>query len=193
MFSTPDGATPIDDEEAAQLLPSHLNSKAELNAWEQSNIVSAVSWARRSRSLILTEAYIRELHKQMFNETWEWAGTYRTSNKNIGVDCSQIVSSVADLVKTVEYWISNETYSVDETAIRAHHRLVLIHPFPNGNGRHARLWSDIIAEKHNRPPFDWNNSKLNVDGDGRKKYIRALRRADNNNYEALLDLLLIDR
>ncbi|MCG6956120.1 MAG: mobile mystery protein B [Gemmatimonadetes bacterium] len=188
-----DGATPVDPEEAEALLPKHIRSRAELNLWEQANILEAAKWVRRARAPALSDATIREVHRRMFDETWEWAGRYRTSDKTIGVYWATIPTEVKNLVDDGRYWLDKGTYPVDEAAARLHHRLVKIHPFPNGNGRHARLWCDMLLRQQGRPAFEWRNRELDAQGEARTAYIAALRAADGHDYGPLLGLLLRDR
>lgn len=191
MFDVePEGATPLDPDEADELLPTHIQTREELNAWEQANIIAAAKWARRTRKPALTENFIRELHRRMFDETWAWAGQYRKSDKNLGVHWPAISVEVRILIDDGAYWFDHEVYSKDEAALRLHHRLVKIHPFPNGNGRHARLWCDTLLRQHDRPEIVWSTGDLNRSGDDRLIYIRALRAADQNDYEPLFRLYL---
>ena len=189
----PDGATPLDPDEAEALLPAHIHTRSELNLWEQANIVEGARWSMRARSPALLETTIRALHRRMFNETWAWAGRYRRSDKNIGVHWPTIAVGVRDLVNDGRFWLAHQTFSIDEAAARLHHRLVMIHPFPNGNGRHGRLWCDMLLRQNGRPPFEWRNQELDVDGTAREVYIAALRAADGQDYLPLLTLLLRDR
>ncbi len=194
MFENePDGATPVDADEAADLLPQHIGTRAELNAWEQQNIIEAVRWTQTTRKSALDPGMIRDLHGRMFDKTWEWAGKYRLTDKNIGVTSNQIAVQIQKLIDDAGYWVENETYTVDEIALRLHHRLVSIHPFPNGNGRHARLWCDLFLRENRRPVFDWKSSSLDEEGTARHKYIAALRKADRGNYDGLKRLLLVGR
>lgn len=188
LFRAHLGDTPISDDEKLGLIPS-LSTQQELNEFEQANILSAVHWAMNPRRLaradLLNATYLLDLHRRMFNATWRWAGKQRQSEKTIGVDHHRIMSDLAALLGDARYWIAERTYSVDEIALRFHHRLVWIHPFSNGNGRHARLMADIMAKKWGRPVFSWGA------GTGeppviRQSYLAALRRADNHDYTALL-------
>ena len=192
MFdSEPDGATPVDPDEAEALLPAHVHTRAELNLWEQENILEAARWAVRARSPALTEVTVRELHRRMFDETWAWAGRYRTSDKNIGAPWPTVSTEVRDLLEDGRYWLEHRTFTIDEAAARLHHRLVKVHPFPNGNGRHSRLWCDMVLRQLGRPPFDWKNRELDSAGEARRAYIAALRAADGHEYEPLLSLLSV--
>lgn len=194
MFGNePEGATPVDEDEAEALLPSHIRTREELNAWEQANILGAARWAELARTPALSETTIRELHRRMFDETWEWAGRYRQSDKNIGTYWATIPTEVRNLVEEGRYWIENGTCPTDEAAARLHHRLVKIHPFPNGNGRHARLWCDLLLRQNGRPPFEWLSAELDEAGDARTAYIKALRAADDEDYGPLFGLLLRGR
>lgn len=156
----PPGATPLDADELASLIPGHLTTQAELNEWEQLNIQQGDAWARKQRKEILNEAFAKQLHKQMFGETWRWAGTFRKSDKNIGIDWPKISVELRKLLDDVHYQIEHASYPPDEIAVRFHHRLVAIHPFPNGNGRHARLMADLLAERLGQPRFTWGSRSL---------------------------------
>ncbi len=188
MFNYPEDATPIDEDEKRGLLIPHISTREELNEWEQRNITDAYSWLDRTRQKdILSEEFIRKLHVEMFGKVWSWAGTYRRTDKSIGVDWSQISVHFRQLLDDIHFWIDNETYSADEIATRFHHRLVFIHLFPNGNGRHARVMTDVLLEKLlNKEPFTWGSGNLIEEGDVRANYIQALRSADGHDYEPLL-------
>jgi Fic-DOC domain mobile mystery protein B len=181
--------TPLSPEELADLIPS-LATQAELNEWEYENILEARAWSLAERQVQrqdpLTEPYIRELHRRMFNNTWRWAGTYRKTEKNLGIPVHQIREMLPALLADARYWIEHGTYDLDEIAVRVHHRLVVIHPFPNGNGRHARLLADIIAVKNGRAEFGWGRSDMVAPGPARDAYLRALRAADEGNIQDLL-------
>ena len=154
------GATPLDADELASLIPGHIITQGELNEWEQLNIVQGDTWARKQRKDILDEGFLRRLHQQMFGQTWRWAGTFRKSDKNIGVDWLRIGVELKNLLDDVRYQVEHSSLSPDEIAVRFHHRLVAIHPFPNGNGRHARLMADLLADRLGRPRFTWGSASL---------------------------------
>ena len=189
----PPGATPIDADEDEGLIPGHIQTRGELNAWEQQNIIEAAGWVRTATEPALRESTILGLHKRMFDRTWEWAGRYRTSDKHIGVFWAEIGVEIRKFVDDGAYGLEHEVSSVDEAAARLHHRLVLIHPFPNGNGRHARLWCDLLLRQNGRPMFSWRSEDLDRAGESRRRYIEALRRADGGDFGPLLDLLLRNR
>ncbi|MFN5463453.1 MAG: mobile mystery protein B, partial [Cyanobacteriota bacterium] len=141
----PTGATPLDVDELEGLVPTHLVSRGQLNEWEQRNIESALLWLNRQRRpRPLEEAWLRRLHREMFGQSWRWAGQYRGSDKSIGADWRQIRLQVPALLGDITYQVEHQVEPVDQIAIRFHHRLVSIHPFPNGNGRHARLSADVL-------------------------------------------------
>jgi len=182
------GATPPDPDEASALVPTHITTQGELNEWEQQNILEAGAWLRRAarRHEVLSEKFARELHKRMFRRTWKWAGTFRRSDKNIGVDWRQIEVQLHDLLGDVKYQIEHATYPLDEIAARFHHRLVSIHPFPNGNGRHARMMADTLLTKQGAVPFTWGRADLMAEGAARQAYLNALRAADAGDFAPLL-------
>lgn len=191
MFEYPKGATPLDEDEKEGLLIPHITTRDELNEWEQRNITEAYSWLNRMRRKdFLSEDFIRALHNQMFGKVWRWAGEYRRSGKNIGVEWTQIPIYLRQLLDDMRFWMENNTYPPDEIAVRFHHRLVFIHLFPNGNGRHARIMTDILLEKVlSQTLFSWGSGNLIDEGKVRSAYIEALRSADMHDYQLLLDFV----
>jgi Fic-DOC domain mobile mystery protein B len=189
LATTSDGNTPLSPEELDDLIPN-LATKEELNEWERENILRGREWAvgdRTSPSDMVSNEYVRKLHRKMFDETWKWAGDYRHTEKNIGVSVHEIRERLMALFGDTRYWIENGTYLTDEIAVRFHHRLVFIHPFPNGNGRHARLIVDIIAMKLGRPAFTWGSANLVKEGEARTTYLEAIRAADEGDIQPLLN------
>jgi Fic-DOC domain mobile mystery protein B len=186
----PEGATPLDPDEANGLIPQHIWTQGQLNEWEQANILDAEKWLNRQRfhlAKVTTTDFIKKLHVRMFGKTWTWAGAFRQSNKNIGVDKFEIAVSLYNLLDDVRYQIECQSYSIAELAARFHHRLVLVHPFANGNGRHARMMTDIILLSQGQKRFTWGRAKnLGEVSPVRERYIKALRAADQHNYESLI-------
>jgi Fic-DOC domain mobile mystery protein B len=186
-----EGQTPLDEDEKEGLLIKTVSTRRELDEFEQTNIQQAIEWTIKNkftRDQILTEEFILLVHKKMFDEVWEWAGSKRKSNKNIGVDKYKISVEIKNLLEDCKYWIENKTYNHDEIAIRFSHRLVKIHVFPNGNGRHSRLIADIlISNLFNKPVFTWGKSDLSKKGDIRKKYLQAIYNADKGLLKPLID------
>lgn len=181
-----DGATPLDQDEADELIPSHITTRRELNEWEQENIASALSWITRRRGdQLLTLEFVRELHHRMFGATWRWAGTLRKTIKTIGIPPEQIQEQLRILLADTQYQTDEGAVSADEIAIRFHHRLVWIHPFPNGNGRHARMLTDLLLRQLGAEPFTWGRTRIEDQGPVREAYVAALRAADGGDYEPL--------
>jgi Fic-DOC domain mobile mystery protein B len=180
------GATPLDPDELAGLIPGHIATQGELNEWEQQNIQVGDDWARKQRKDILSEDFLRQLHRRMFGETWRWAGEFRRSDKNIGVDWLHIGVELRKLLDDVGFQVEHGSYPSDEIAVRFHHRLVAIHPFANGNGRHARLMADLLVERLGRPRFTWGSVNLVDAGETRQRYIAALQAADAHDIAPLL-------
>ncbi len=184
------GQTPLSEEEKEGLLIKSITTRGELDELEQLNIEKAVEWTMENKfsaEKILSEEFIKLVHKKMFGDVWEWAGKFRRSEKNIGVDWIRIGVELRTLLNDTKYWIENNKYSSDEIAIRFKHRLVNIHCFPNGNGRHSRLMADIIIESvFGMTVFTWNNSNLVKPDKVRKEYIDSIRQADNGSIEPLL-------
>jgi Fic-DOC domain mobile mystery protein B len=190
ISSGDDAATPLTADELEGLIPRHITLRTELNEYEQRGVVSGTRWAfARRRRNILTPQFVATLHRQMFGQVWDWAGLFRTTQKNIGVTVEQIQTQLKLALDDARYWIDNHTFDADEIGVRLHHRLVLVHPFANGNGRHTRLMADlVVVQLLGRERFTWGRANLAAKGDGRSRYIAALRAADEdrNNVAALL-------
>ena len=187
----PDGATPLDPDELEGLKHPHVETRGELDQLEQVNIQEGYRWLSRQRKykLFLNEEFVLDLHRHLFGDVWKWAGTFRKSEKNIGVDPAHIGMELRNLLEDAKYWIENQTYQREELAARFHHRLVKIHPFSNGNGRHARIMTDIILERVlTLEPISWRKG-LGSDTDHRRDYIDALRAADNYDYQLLIEFV----
>lgn len=183
-----DGNTPLSPEEFVDLIPN-LATKEELNEWERENILRAREWAISDRTGpmdVVSDEYVRKLHRKMFDAAWKWSGEYRRTEKNIGVPVQEIREMLVSLFGDVRYWIQNKTYPPDEISIRFHHRLTFIHPFPNGNGRHARLIADVLVMKLGCVAFTWGSANLVKHGETRAKYVESIRAADRGEIQPLL-------
>lgn len=198
----PAGATPIDPDEIRQLIPTYISNQSELNKLELANILEAMNWAIGNKQIKNFDYTLcLKLHEKMFSKVWRWAGKIRKTEKNIGVPKEQIITSLQSLFNDVAFWLEHQTYDLDELAVRFHHRLVFIHPFPNGNGRHARLMKDILNQQIGNTPFSWgakegsandaissivSDEKDGARNDVRADYINALKQADQKNIKDLL-------
>lgn len=186
LFEQPDNATPLTPEEMRELIPTHIAYRRELNEAEQENIARAQDWALGRRRDLLNEKFVKDLHWHMLGEVWRWAGKFRTSERNIGIAFYEIPVALRELLDDTKAWIEYKTYPPDEIAVRFHHRLVQIHPFPNGNGRHSRLMADLLAMSLGEERFSWGRASLQEAGELRERYITALRDADNHDIGPLL-------
>jgi Fic-DOC domain mobile mystery protein B len=189
-FEYAPGATPIDPDEAKGLIPAHLTLQRELNEYEESNILEATAWLfARRRGDPLDERFIHVVHGRMFNQTWKWAGKSRRTDKNIGVSWFEIPVRLRQMLGDVRTQIEHQAYSPVEIAARYHHRLVAIHVFPNGNGRHARLMADLLLTELARQRFEWGRGSLVAANELRARYIAALQAADAGHCQPLLTFL----
>lgn len=189
-FVYPPGATPLDPDDAAGLIPSHIATQGQLNEWEFQNVAEGRAWAlSRKRKELLTADFARELHRRMFGKTWKWAGNFRKKETNPGIDPKNISVELKKLFDDVAYQIEQNSMPLDEIGARFHHRLTQIHPFPNGNGRHARLMTDILLKLNGTEPFDWGKSDLVAAGEVRDRYIAALRAADSRDHSLLQEFV----
>lgn len=188
IFEADDNSTPLTAEEKDGLKLKWITLRSELNEAEARNIAQAQIWLMSNKNKdVCSDTFLRELHKKMFGDVWKWAGTYRTSERNIGVVPYQIPIKLMQLFDDVKFWIENKTYSNREIAVRLHHKLVQIHPFPNGNGRISRLMADLVLEKLEGTKFYWGNTNLVNVSEVRSAYIAALRKADAGDYSALME------
>jgi Fic-DOC domain mobile mystery protein B len=182
-----DGGTPLTEEEKEGLIPSYITLRRELNEAEQENILEAQEWAFARKRDVLDEKFLKELHRRMYRHVWQWAGEYRKTAKNVGdVDAYRIPTKLRGLLDDCRHWIEHETYEPDEIATRFHHRLVFIHCYPNGNGRHARMATDLFLRSAGCEPFSWGCASLTSPGETRDRYMAALRAADKHDYGPLL-------
>ena len=187
LFDEDDEAnTPLEADEREQLIPSYISLCRELNEAEQINITDAGKWLASRKRDVLDEKFLRNLHKRMFGKVWKWAGDYRKTPRNIGVEAWRIPMNVAQAVDDAKYWVENGTYSPDEIAVRFSHRLVAIHPFPNGNGRFSRMVGDSLAQQLGQPRFSWGSANLVDPNETRKAYVAALHYADAHDFSELI-------
>lgn len=191
-----DGNTPLDPDEIEGLRPTYITIRSELDEAEAANIAKAYRQLKKARrdgllQVVLDDLFVRRLHKQMLGDVWTWAGTYRTSEKNVGVDPTTISVRVRSLVEDVRTWCEPHAsrWSDDEIAARMHHAMVTLHPFANGNGRHARLHADYLIRALGQPPFTWGSAQLVTAGRVRERYLQALRAADKGDFALLFDFV----
>ncbi|MFA9190576.1 mobile mystery protein B [Flavobacterium sp. FZUC8N2.13] len=185
-----DGQTPLSDEEKEGLRIPSITTREELDEFEQLNIEKAIQWTlgkKLKAEQLFTEKFIRDLHKRMYGEVWKWAGDFRKSEKNIGIKSYLIPTQLKQLLDDALFWVQNNTYEPEELAIQFKHRLVSIHCFANGNGRHSRLIADLIMEKlYNNKFFSWGSANLVKATETRNNYIQAVRKADNHDIQPLI-------
>jgi Fic-DOC domain mobile mystery protein B len=168
------------------LIPAHIAYRAELNAAEQENIARGQDWAFVRKRDLFSEKFIKDLHRRMLGDVWRWAGKFRTTERNLGIPHFDIPIAMRELLEDAKTWVEHKTYPPDEIAVRFHHRLVKIHPFANGNGRHARLMADLLVMSLGGERFTWGRANLQQAGDVRRQHIEALRAGDHHDYGPLL-------
>jgi Fic-DOC domain mobile mystery protein B len=181
-----DASTPLSAEERDGLIRSDITLRGELNEAEQANILEADTWVFSRERNVLDEKFLNALHERMYGNVWRWAGQYRQSQKNVGVEYYRIPTDLRALLDDCRYWIEHKTYEPDEIAARFHHRLVWIHCYPNGNGRHARLATDLLLMSLGQDRFSWGSANLVDAGATRAAYVAGLRAADDHDYGPLL-------
>lgn len=189
LGSQDDGGTELTEEESEGLIPSYITLRSELNEAEQANILEAEEWAFARNRDLLDEKFLDKLHKRMYGNVWRWAGQHRTSGKNIGIDAYRIPTELRQLLDDCRYRIENGTYEPDELAACFHHRLVSIHCYPNGNGRHARLAADLLLKSMGEKRFSWGRKNLVDVEETRERYIAGLQAADGHDIGPLLEFV----
>jgi Fic-DOC domain mobile mystery protein B len=175
-----DGHTELSDDESAELIPTYISTRRELFAAEERNIADGTLELRPPTATVLDDLYLRDLHRRMFSDVWKWAGRYRARETNLGVAPEAIATAVRSLVEDARAWVADDAFERDALAVRFHHQLVSIHPFVNGNGRHARIAADLLVRSLGGPAFTWGRSLDLPTDELRKRYHRALRRADDD-------------
>ncbi len=184
------GKTLLDEDEKEGLKIKSITTRQEMDEFEQQNIEKAWLWLKRkklSAEEILSEKFVRDLHRRMYADVWKWAGEFRKTEKNIGVEKHQIAVELKQLLDDGLFWINNKTYPEAEIAIRIKHRMVQIHCFANGNGRHSRMMADILMEKvFHQPPFTWGAANLIKKAEPRSVYLQALKKADAGDFRELI-------
>ena len=190
----PPGATPLEDDELEGLKQSWITTRSDLNEAEYDNILAAQNkWFRWNNRLerLLDDKTVRDLHRDMFGQVWTWAGAYRLTEKTIGIDPVQISVAVRNLVEDAKFWFAPDSaMEVDAAAVRFHHKLVVIHPFANGNGRHTRLITDLALRAVGQPEFSWGRGgDLETASGVRTQYIQSLRAADVGDYTELTEFV----
>lgn len=185
-----DGQTPLDEDEKDGLLIKSISTRGELDEFEQQNIEDAIQWSLTRKfklEQILSESFIQDLHRKMYGRVWSWAGKFRKTNKNIGVDKQEIAIALRTLLDDAKYWVEHNIYEPDEVAIRIKHRIVSVHCFPNGNGRHSRMIADLVIEKiYKQSVFSWGGANRSDNLDIREQYLTAIRKADKGEYDLLM-------
>jgi Fic-DOC domain mobile mystery protein B len=185
-FEADDAATPLTPAERDGLIPTHVTLRGELNELEQQNITEATGWAFERKRNVLDEAFLKGLHRRMFNKVWRWAGEYRKTERNLGGLPHLIQPNLVQAIRDARFWVENKTYSPDELAVRFHHKAVLVHPFANGNGRWARLAADLLVTEQGGTRFTWGGGNLQKAGGSRQAYIDALHAGDNHDFTPLI-------
>ena len=189
IFEEPKGGTHLSEEDKVGLIPSYISTRAELNQAEQANITKAQIWAFAKKRDPLDVDFLRKLHKRMLGEVWKWAGTFRKTERNIGIAPIYIPIQLRQLIDDTRHQIEQNTYPPDEIAARFHHRLVYIHPFSNGNGRHSRMATDILLEYMGQEKFNWGAGDIGSKGEIRDRYITALKAADDHDFVQLISFV----
>ena len=194
LIHNPEGATPLTADDMLGLKQMHVETREQLNELEAANILQGQIWVSGLKGLkiesVFDRNFIINLHLALFGDVWKWAGTFRTRELNIGVDPVNISVELHNFLEDAKCWIEFDHFDNLELSARIQHRLVKIHPFVNGNGRHSRMFTDIVRifllkEK----PMKWAEAKLENMSMERSSYIQGLRKADAGDFSVFLKYL----
>lgn len=190
----PQGATPLSPDDLLGLKLPHVQTRAQLNEIEAANILQGQNWVSSLKVLTLDDIFSRDfviaLHKNLFGDIWQWAGTFRLRELNIGVEPKNIPIDLHNFLEDAKCWLEFKHFSDLELSARIQHKLVQIHPFVNGNGRHARIFTDIVRVfLLNKKPLRWAKAKLEDMTTERAAYIAGLRKADGGDFSEMVDYL----
>ena len=190
LFKNRDGNTPLDQNQIDGLLFSHVTTMGELDQLEDENIQKGLAWLNHYKGQFLSTDFTKKLHGKLFGDVWSWAGTFRKNDVNLSkVSSYDIQIELKKLFLDVETWIKYKSISWDEIPAQFHHRLVCIHPFPNGNGRISRIMTEYFEKKNNKPITSWSESLSNFPKKRRGDYIKALQEADRGNINQLIEFM----
>lgn len=194
LIENPEGATPLSPDDMLGLKHKHVDTREQLNELEAANILQGQIWAstlkKPTLDSIFDRAFVTNLHKALFGDVWEWAGIFRQRQLNIGIDPKNIPVDLHNFLEDAKCWVEFKHYDNLELSARIQHRLVQIHPFVNGNGRHSRIFTDIVrvyllGEK----PMKWAYAKLEDLTEERSSYITGLRKADEGDFSVFIKYL----
>jgi Fic-DOC domain mobile mystery protein B len=186
LFAADDAATPLTPEERRDLIPTYVALRRELNELEALNLAAGERWALSRKRDVLDEVFLQRLHLRMFGDVWRWAGKYRSSERNIGVAPYMVPVAMRQTIDDARYWVEQKSWPPDELAVRFSHKLVSVHPFPNGNGRWSRLAGDLLATQLGEKRFTWGSASIVSISDTRRGYVDALKQADGGDIAPLL-------
>jgi len=189
-FEDPDADMPLEADEIKALIPGHITSRAQLNNWQQENILAAKLWGFKGLTkIVITPAFIVKLHEKMFYKTWTWAGKLRQQDNQRGEPWADIAQALTKLSEDSNCWLEEKAYELEELLARLHYRLVAIQAFFDGNGRHGRLLTDLLYYKLARKQFDWGKTLNEKPLVIRQRYHEALQAAEQGNLSPLLELM----
>lgn len=183
------GQTPLDDLSGLRI--KSIRTTAELNAAEAENIRKAVmkylATRPSKRAARFDLAWLRTLHEEMFGDVWAWAGEFRRHETNIGVPPREIEIGLHNLLEDLRAWEASGMPLLEQ-AVRLHHVAVLVHPFPNGNGRWSRMLANIWLKVNGAEPVVWPEATIGTASEVRGEYLEAVRAADRGDYGRLVAL-----
>jgi Fic-DOC domain mobile mystery protein B len=186
-----DGSTPLDHDQIKGIRFAHLTTMGELDELEDENIQRGLEWLNHQKTKdYLSIEFLCKLHEKLFGEVWKWAGKFRTVEVNISkYRHHDVRPQLHNFFEDIKLWISGGKMSWDEISAEMHHRLVTIHPFPNGNGRTTRIFTEYVQKRNQQQVTSWGSTRKIDQKKRRDDYIKALRLADIGDFRALIDFM----
>ena len=181
------GWTPSPEENKLSLTEKNL-----INEFEAKGIAASELFVfSLDNEIIFSTQLILEIHRIAFEELYDWAGKWRTTQVNVGQfvppDPSQILQLMYQFIDNLNFKIEEAKNSEEHISSLsyAHYEFVRIHPFNNGNGRTGRIVMNLCALKFGYKPLELYRRE----GDSRKIYIDAMKSGDAGNFEPLSTLI----
>lgn len=190
-FIDRDGSTPLDPDQIRGIKFSHLVNMGELDEVEDLNIQKGLEWLNRQKGDdYLSMEFLCKLHEKLFGDVWKWAGTFRKVEVNLSkIKYYDVGPQLKMFFEDAKLWIEGGRMSWDEISAEMHHRLIAIHPFPNGNGRTTRIYTEYVQKRNKQAVTSWKASLNHDPKERRRVYIKSLQQADKGDFRPLIEFM----
>ncbi len=139
-----------------------------------------------------TSADIRMIHKAWLGGIYEWAGEYRQVDVRKGDISFAPAKQIPPLMDALEKGsLQRHTpcnfrsaNRVTKALAEVHVELILVYPFPGGNGRVARILASLMASQAGLPILDFTD----IIGKKKCEYFSAIHRGLYGDYNPMDEL-----